>query len=176
MVTPARETTDAVLTPAVIAHVGESGTLVDILTINVTMSFGTKFFESYRSWFRTRVASVAPSFADAATADALQIVALQLLGTDAVSVVEVARLLTLIDAASARLVQCQTRWTGAREGSFGVDADTATFANAGIEVAFVDVSACLAVDFGVTDGTVALNRIAHLARTTPSQSDGTAAL
>lgn len=117
-----------------------------------------------------------PGFADAATADALQVMTFQLLGADAVTIVEIARLLTLIDAASGRLVQRQSRWAGAGERSFRVDADAAAFANARIQIAFVDVSASLAVHFCVTDWAVALDRVAHFAGTSPRQSHRTAAL
>lgn len=119
---------------------------------------------------------MAPSFADTAAADAFQIMSLQFFGADAVTVVQVAGLLALVNAPGACFVQCQTGRAGARERSLGVDADAAAFANARIQVTFVDVGARFAVDFGVADRTVAFDRVAHLARAAPRQTDRTATL
>ena len=158
-----------------IAHIRESGTLVNIFSIDVTVPFRTELFEGGRSGLGARVAIVAPRFADAATADALQVVALELLHADAVPVVEVARLLALVDAPSARVVERESRRAGAAERSFRVDADTAAFADARVQVALVHVRASFAVDLCVTDRTVALDRVAHLARAAPRQADGATA-
>ena len=106
MITSTIETADTVFASSVIAHVGESGTLVDVLAVDVSVSFGTQFLKRGRARFRTRIASVTPGFADAATANALQVMTLQLLGANAVTIVKVTRLLTLIDASSGRLVEC----------------------------------------------------------------------
>lgn len=176
MVTAAVETSDAVLTAAVIAHVGEGRALVDVLAVDVAVAFWAEFLEGGRARLGARVAGVAPGFADAAAADAPQVVTLQLLGADAVAVVEVAGLLALIDAPGGRLVQRQSRRAGAGEGSLRVDADAAALADARVQVALVDVRARLAVHFGVADRAVALDRVAHLARTAPGQADRAAAL
>ena len=171
LVAPTRETTDAVFAATVVAHVGECSAFVDIFAVDVAVSFWTKFFESDRARFWTRIASVAPSFADTATTNTLEVMALQFLGADAVSVVEVTRLLTLIDAARAGLVQCQTGRASASEGTFRVDTDSAAFANARIQIAFVNVRASLAVHLGVTDRAVAFDRVAHFAWASPCQAD-----
>lgn len=171
MVTTAVETADTVLAAAVIAHVGEGRALVDVLAVDVAVAFWAEFLEGGRARLGARVAGVAPGFADAAAADAPQVVALQLLGADAVAVVEVAGLLALVDAPGGRLVQRQSRRAGAGEGSLRVDADAAALANARVQVALVDIRARLAVHFGVADRAVALDRVAHLARTAPGQAD-----
>ena len=176
MITSTIETADTVFASSVIAHVGESGTLVDVLAVDVSVSFGTQFLKRGRARFRTRIASVTPGFADAVTANALEVMTLQLFGANAVTIVKVTRLLTLIDASSGRLVECQSRWAGAGERTFRVDADASTFANARVQVALVDVRASLAVHFGVTDGTVTFDRVAHFAWTSPRQTHRTAAL
>ena len=176
LITATGETSDTVLAPTVLAHVEKVGTFVDILSIDVTVTFGTEFFESDGARFGTRIARVTPRFTDAATADALEIVTLKFLGADTVTVFEVARLLALIDAPCGRVIERQSRWASAAERSFRVDANATAFTDARIEVAFIDVGARLAVHFGVADGTIAFDRVAHLARTAPRETDRTAAL
>lgn len=92
MITSTIETADTVFASSVIAHVGESGTLVDVLAVDVSVSFGTQFLKRGRARFRTRIASVTPGFADAATANALEVMTLQLFGANAVTIVKVTRL------------------------------------------------------------------------------------
>ena len=104
LIAATRETSDTVLTSTVFAHVGKVGTFVDILSVDVTVTFRAEFFERNRTRFGTRIARVTPRFTDATTADALEIMALKFLGADTVTVFEVARLLALIDAPSGRLI------------------------------------------------------------------------
>lgn len=145
LVTAARETSDAILTAAVFTHVRELRAFVDVFAVDVTVTFGTKFLEGNRSWFGTRVASMTPRFSDGATADALQIVALHFLGADAVPVVKETRFLALVNTARSCVVQGQSWRTRAAEGSFRVDAYAAAFANARVEIAFVNICARFAV-------------------------------
>ena len=75
LVTATRKTADAVLAATVFAHVRKRGALVDVFTVDVTMSFRTQLFERCCAGFRARVAIISPSFADTATAHAFQVVA-----------------------------------------------------------------------------------------------------
>ena len=145
LVTATGEAADAVLAASIVTHVGEVSAFVDIFAVDVAGAFRTQFFESGCSRFWTRVATVSPGFADGAATDALQVVTFDLFGADAVPVVQVTRFLTLVDAARSSFVQGQSGWTGAGEGSFRVDTDAASFTNARIQVAFVDIRACFAV-------------------------------
>ncbi len=173
LVAATREATDAVFAATMVAHVGECCTFIDIFSVDVTVPFGAELLESDRARFWARIASVTPCFTDTATTNALQVVSFQLFGTNSVSVVEVARLLALIDTTGSSLVECQTRRTSARERSLRVDANTTAFANARVQIAFVDVRARLAVHLSVADGAVALDRVTHFARASPCQPDGT---
>ena len=53
LITATGETADTVLAPSVLAHVGKVGTFVDILSVDVTVTFGTEFFESDCTRFGT---------------------------------------------------------------------------------------------------------------------------
>ena len=106
---------DAVLAASVIAHVGKLGALVDVFAIDVAVTLGAEFFESSRPGFGTRIAAETPGFADGAAADALQIVTVQIFGTDSVAVVQIAGFLALVDAACPRVIQGQSWWTRAGE-------------------------------------------------------------
>ena len=146
LIAAAREAADAVLAAAVLAHAGKVGALVDVLAVDVAVPLGTELFEERRARLGARVARVTPRFADRAAADALQVVAFELLGADAVTVFQVARLLALVDAAHARRVQRQAGRAGARERSFRIDTNAASFADARVQIAFVDVGARFAID------------------------------
>ncbi len=145
LVAAAREASYAVLAAAVGAHVGEAGALVDVLTVDVAVAFGAQLVEGRRARLGARVAGQAPGLADGAAAGALQVVALDLFGADAVPVLQVARLLALVDALGARGVQRQARRAGARERAVRVDAQAAALANARVQVALVHVRARFAV-------------------------------
>ena len=117
-----------------------------------------------------------PSFSDAATADALQIMPIQFFCADSVPMLHVTRLLTLINASSGRIIQSETGRTSTCKGSFSIDADPTSFTDSRVEVAFIDVRARFPVYFCVADGAFTFHGVAHLAWTTPSQSDGATTL
>lgn len=115
-----------------VTHFGECRAFVNVLTVDVAVTFRAQFLESRRAWFRAGITSMTPCFTNTTTANTLEVMTPQFLGADTMSIIEVTGLLTLIDTTCGGVVERQSRWASTSERTFRVHANTASFANAWI--------------------------------------------
>ena len=87
-----------------VTHIGELDALVDVFAVDVAVTFGAQLFESGWTRFGAWFTAETPGFTDGAAADGFQVVAVHVFGAHAVTVVQVARFLALVDATSARFI------------------------------------------------------------------------
>jgi hypothetical protein len=114
---------------------------------------------------------LSPGFTQSAATHFFFVKPIQVPGTNAHPVVQIAWLLPQIQTNPARSIQSEALRTGACETSFSVDA-SATFAEVGVNEAFIHILTGLAICFGhAWRACFAVSRVANLTWAAPGDTN-----